>query len=207
MSSLALIPSPVDIANQTFMAIDPDIEIWQHLPHEPEKWHERFCVYLSIDSFERSIIKVYNRDRLSNALPPKMSLPPEWNVMSQAWRWKNRAMAYDRHQEEMTARRREQNKQKSKERRMSLLDAFEGKVLDSIDFFDPQEHAFRLSEVTAAVKALGSELRTEHNDEPVKKSEVSITSMAALLKEAEKLKYSSNYVPDSDDDIIDAEFS
>lgn len=192
-----------EVANRVFANIDPDFHIWQRLPNEPEIWHQRFSAYLAMPNYERSVLVICNRERHRDLLPPLTASPPEWILISRAWRWKDRADAYDAFESRRKAREEEELKDRIRRKRLSVLASFHDKVDMAINAFNPDEDAFRLSEITGAIGTIGKEYRAEFDSEPTKRSEVVVTSIADMLKEAEKeMGYGSHH----QSNIIDAEF-
>lgn len=166
-----------------------EFPIWSQLPREPMVWFERFSEFLMMESHERGILKICNRIRLRDHLPPIAMLPHEWKLYSAAWRWKDRASAFDTFQKMEEERDMERRKKQSKQRRLAILSNLEDKLSLSLEAFNPDEDAFRLSEVVTGIKVLGQESRAELDDGPVKRSEIKITTMADLLRDAEREQY------------------
>jgi len=64
---------------------------WDRQPGEPAEWHQRFLSYLRMGP-GRSVEEAW---RKAVGAGPEEPLDPAWAEMARAWRWAERAAAYD----------------------------------------------------------------------------------------------------------------
>lgn len=103
-------------------ALDP-------LPREPEKWHNRFVRYALMDPEKRSLLALYNEDRLAEGKPKGTRAPHGWSEAAEKWEWRRRAREYDEYNRRVRIQMEEAERTKMIQRHMQIAQAAQAKVL------------------------------------------------------------------------------
>lgn len=178
---------------------------WDQQPGEPTLWYDRFEMY-RFQGTRRTMMGLYNEYRRARGRGPANSPPHAWSRAYQAWRWKDRATAWDLSLIERRKEEFDQERQNNKRLRLDMAEALREKVLESIQKLDPADA--RWPEVTAAFRAVMEESRKEYNDEPIQRTEQGEpgdfdvlaatldSKLARLAAEAEKDGVSPESIPE-----------
>jgi hypothetical protein len=79
---------------------------WDRLPGEPSHWYDRFSRY-RLAGPSRSLLATYQAERekaRKGATKKAASVPSSWNRAAAAWRWAERAAAWDAYEAELRRR-------------------------------------------------------------------------------------------------------
>jgi hypothetical protein len=70
------------------------LEVWERQPGEPNRWFARFEAYRLLGP-SRSLLGAVNDDRRQRSGARARSVPQAWAKNAKAWRWRERAEAWD----------------------------------------------------------------------------------------------------------------
>lgn len=91
---IVYVPPPVDLKPGDAVDLDP----WDEQDGENHTWHDRFNKFRLLGP-NRSIREAYRRERIiyRNSKIHAISLgnAEDWNIVSRAWQWDQRALAWD----------------------------------------------------------------------------------------------------------------
>lgn len=141
-------------------------QIWEQGDDEPGIWFARLERYRLIGP-SRSLLAVYNAERLDENQGPAKSIPGAWVEACREWDWKNRASTWDAYEQQ---RRREQYDKEREEdhgARVLLLKALRSKLVERLKVLSPNE--IRPELLVRAIQITSQELRAEYDDLPVQR--------------------------------------
>lgn len=86
--------------------------IWEQIEGEPDRWFARFNAYRLLGA-GRTLFATYRAERENAGRGVSRNIPSSWTKTAQAWRWRERAAAWDvseveRRETEMRERQREE---------------------------------------------------------------------------------------------------
>lgn len=143
---------------------------WARQPGEPTLWYERFERY-RLAGPGRSLLKVYNDERVRKGPKRSDSTPPSWREAAKTWQWDARAEAWDAAQlaEETTRREAEIAKEREEARanRRAMLKAYGSRVAQGLQLFDPKK--MTPADVSRGVDTYLDQSRAEYDDEPTQR--------------------------------------
>jgi hypothetical protein len=148
-----------------------DESIWEQRPGEPIRWFERFDRYYRPLGAGRSLLLAYKKweaAEAQNSLKKAekgrkrqiKSAPTSWREAAKLWRWESRAEAWDLHQLAEEKQAEQEVRERSKERRIALLNATLAKAFEALNMVN-LTHA-RIGEVGNVVRLVVQELRQEY---------------------------------------------
>lgn len=100
---------------------DPNTDIWERQPDEPNDWYDRFTLFKLLGS-GRSLLAAYNVDRDRRGQPKTGSTPPTWRKTQQTWNWKARAEAWDGRSQQQSEKRWVKKQRDGDRRRAEIRD-------------------------------------------------------------------------------------
>lgn len=141
-------------------------QIWEQEENEPGLWFERFERYRLLGP-RRSLLSVYNTERLAEDEPTAKAIPGAWNEACRLYDWKNRASTWDAYEQQ---RRREQydaDRQEDHEARVMMLKAMRGKLMQRFQTLEVKEITPEL--LMRGMQMVARELRAEYDDLPTQR--------------------------------------
>jgi hypothetical protein len=145
-------------------------EPWQRQPGEPAMWYNRFDAYYRPLGPERSLLAAYNawRSRESQSETvrnsPSKSCPSTWRNAAERWNWRERAEAWDAAERERLHAEEAEERRKDRRQRIELLKDYRARLTQVIRELDSKDAKW--AEVTAGLRMVNEELRTEYGDQP-----------------------------------------
>lgn len=144
---------------------------WDKLEGESELWYGRFEQYKLLGK-KRSVEVVWREEvrKATGSEPEAKSYPGHWRDHQSAFRWVERAEAWDASERQRRAEEHEEQRQQQRDFRRSLLIIAQQKAAEALQRLDPAMLA--TPEVFKVLKDLASESRAEFDDEPRHRAEV-----------------------------------
>lgn len=158
------------------MAEEKSNRPWDRQPGEPALWFGRFDTFYRPLGPERSLRAAYTAwqaQRSGSQKAPKspgISVSRSWRNAAEQWRWRVRAEAWDAAERERLRAEEEEERRKDREQRIKLLKAYRARLVQALQALKPENA--RWAEVTAGIRAVGEELRTEYGDQPAQRHEI-----------------------------------
>mgnify|MGYP000169624648 CR=1 FL=1 len=117
----------------------PEIHPWDMQPDEPVLWFGRFELYRRMGP-DRSVLAIYQQSRANKGKERLATyIPGAWTQMANRWKWRERAEAWDRHQQAIA---RQEEEELLPVRRKAWLEQFrllQTKAMDRIRPMIPSE--------------------------------------------------------------------
>jgi hypothetical protein len=128
-------------------------------------WYNRFDAYYRPLGPERSLLATYNAWREKAGKSGKKSrVPSSWDRNAQKWNWRERAEAWDAAERERLHAEEAEERRKDRRQRIELLKDYRARLTQVIRELDPRDAKW--AEVTAGLRMVNEELRTEYGDQP-----------------------------------------
>lgn len=141
---------------------DPIRRDWERQDGEPPQWFARFTAYRLLGR-QRTVQAVWDAERKGRKAKEPSST---WRLISQEWRWQERAAAWDVHVAEEDAA-------KQAEQRRQLARAVFAKLARRIEDLDAARVTWKT--YVDAMSIVFDELRTEYDQQPAAKLDVTLT--------------------------------
>lgn len=156
-------------------------DIWEQWEGETDLWYGRFRRYLMQGrgrSYAQAVVLEWwethpegpalNRQQIKHLLIQK-----GYYNHAIAWRWKERALAYDKYQDKLEEQSLHAERMRARDARRTLLSKFNDEVFQAI----PELSNARVSwnGIANAIKVLTDSSRTEFDDMPVTRTESTVT--------------------------------
>ena len=77
---------------------------WDRQDREPNLWYQRFERF-KLAGPTRSLLEIYNAERVAKSRGESPQAPGSWRDASKAWRWHERAEAWDKHLSDLASAR------------------------------------------------------------------------------------------------------
>lgn len=160
---------------------------WDRQPGESAAAYAAFCAYYVLPPGERSIDAAYRAIKARQKRDGKRA-PGNWAKWSVRFNWVKRALAYDEYRAEQDRIAYEQERRQDKQERIRLLKAYRRRLETALAALDPQAAEWR--DVTAGLKVVIDELRSEYDDNPTQRVELSGAALnAAIERELARLAH------------------
>jgi hypothetical protein len=137
---------------------------WDRQPGEKAMWYNRFDAYYRPLGPERSLLAAYNAWRKEAQKSATKSVAKSWQLNARKWSWRERAEAWDAAERERLHAEEAEERRKDRQQRIRLLKAYRAGLEQAIQKLDPTDA--RWSEVTAGLRMVNEELRTEYGEQP-----------------------------------------
>jgi hypothetical protein len=162
---LSPLREPAEEPVEQLMAGDKGVQPWDRQPGEPALWYNRFDTLYRPLGPERSLLAAYNTWRVQKGKERRSGgIGRAWTRNAQRWNWRERAEAWDAAQREQLLAEEAEERRVDRQQRIKLLKAYRARLVQVIQKLDPQ--GARWSEVTAGLRMVNEELRTEYGDQP-----------------------------------------
>jgi hypothetical protein len=139
-------------------------EPWQRQPGEPAMWYNRFDACYRPLGPERSLLAAYNVWRKEAQKSATKSVAKSWQLNARKWDWQERAEAWDAAERERLHAEEAEERRKDRRQRIELLKDYRARLTQVIQELDPKDAKW--AEVTAGLRMVNEELRTEYGDQP-----------------------------------------
>jgi len=96
-----------------------EIRAWHRLAGEPNRWYQRFKRFCRLGP-GRSVLRVYTTEMAEKSSGKRGKLPGAWNAAVRAWRWYQRAEAFDAYIDQKEDREWERRRQQHRRKEMEL---------------------------------------------------------------------------------------
>lgn len=150
-------------------------EPWEQQPGEPDRWYQAFQTYLMLGA-TRSIqraYRVFHQKRKGEVVASGY-----WAEKAFLWGWEIRARYWDHHKNEQEREAYTNEKLNTRLFRRQIIEDIGHKFYENIDQLDDRELSWRSA--TDMFKAVTEAMRTEYDDVPAAKTEVTIRVELAL---------------------------
>ena len=183
LSTIELVPLPEVVPPPAQEIIPADInnlwagQPWSQLDGEADEWFERFEIYRKLPAYRRNVRAVYSIQRQLSGLSAvgvegsSNGAPIQWLEQSTAFQWANRASAYTKWEIQRSRIEEETERTVARHERRRLLKSFQQKVELAIGHVNLEK--VTLISLSNVMEVFMQESRTEYNDNPAQKFEVS----------------------------------
>jgi hypothetical protein len=139
---------------------------WDRQPGEKAMWYNRFDAYYRPLGPERSLLAAYNAWRCTEKSRevPAETASKTWRKRAKEWNWQERAEAWDEAERQRRHAEEEEERRKDRQERIRLLKAYQDKLAQALQALEPE--SAKWAEVTAGLRMVNEELRTEYGDQP-----------------------------------------
>jgi hypothetical protein len=138
---------------------------WDRQPGEKAMWFHRFDTYYRPLGPERSLLAAYNAWRVQKGKEKRSGgVSRAWMRNARKWDWQERAEAWDEAERQRRHAEEKEERRKERQDRIRLLKAYQDKLAQALQALEPE--SAKWAEVTAGLRMVNEELRTEYGDQP-----------------------------------------
>lgn len=166
------------------------MNLWDRQKGELNLWYDRFTRF-RLQGPGRSLLSLYHQWQDEKGKKRAHSPAKSWRDACKKWEWRKRAEAWDKHERLRLEAEYNAEREEWRDKRRKLLQGFFGKLVQALGKLKVDDASF--AQLTQAVKVIVQELRSEFDDLPTERHEVTMYDEAAFT---ELLNIMDSLIPD-----------